>query len=54
MFSIDSEDFINDSFHLVLTLRSRFACFFCMFLAFRDLPDVKGTQTFYHVTFWEI
>jgi hypothetical protein len=28
MFSIDSGDFRNDSFHLVLTLRSRFACIF--------------------------
>jgi hypothetical protein len=40
-------------FHLVLTLPSIFSCF-CMFLTFRDLPDVKRTKSFCHVIFQKI
>jgi hypothetical protein len=46
MFFIDSGDFRNDPFHLVLTLQIRFACF-CMYLTFRDLSDVERTQSFF-------
>jgi hypothetical protein len=42
--------FLIIPFHLVLTLRNRFPCF-CSFLTFRDLSDIKRTQTFCHVLF---
>jgi hypothetical protein len=38
------------SFHLVLILRSRFSYFF-MFLTFKDLTNVKWTQSFCHAIF---
>jgi hypothetical protein len=40
-------------FHLILTLRSRFSCF-SMILTFRNLSDVKWTQSFCHFIFWKI
>jgi hypothetical protein len=48
MFAIDSGDFLNNPLSFGLTLRSRFAC---MFLTFRDHPDVKQIQTFCHTIF---
>jgi hypothetical protein len=40
--------FSTSPFHLVLTLQRRFSCF-CMFFTFRDLLDVKQTQSCCHI-----
>jgi hypothetical protein len=47
MISIDYGDFLNDP----LCFGYDTAKQICMFSTFRDLPDVKRTQTFCHIIF---
>jgi hypothetical protein len=50
MFSIKSNDFLNNLLSFDLTLQSRFSCF-CIFLTLRDLSNVKWTKYFCHIIF---
>jgi hypothetical protein len=50
MFSIDSRDFINDPLSFGFDTEKQI-CLFCMFVTFRDLPNVKRNQPSCHVIF---
>jgi hypothetical protein len=50
MFFIGSGDFLNNLISFGFNT-SKQIFFFYMFLTFKDLPDVKRTQSFCHVIF---
>jgi hypothetical protein len=47
MFSINSEDFLNDPLSFGFNIAKQI----CIFLTFKDLSDVKRTQFFGHIIF---
>jgi hypothetical protein len=54
MFSIDYGDFLNDSLSFGFNTAKQIFLFFACFFTIRDLPDVKRTQSFFHVIFRDL